>query len=60
MEKLSSIFIGSIYGYKDSYDGAVFSVSGLCPAIKANQGCNSKPMIVVKGNDNSKTTNQIR
>lgn len=65
MEKISSIFIGNIYGHKDAYAGAVFSVQGLCPAIKANSGGNTQPMIVmrdvvgdiVRNNDNNKTTN---
>ena len=45
---ISSIFIGNIYGHKDAYAGAVFAVYGLCPAIKANSGGNTQPMIVVK------------
>lgn len=48
----SSIFIGNIYGHKDAYAGAVFGVQGLCPAIKANSGGNTQPMIVVRNNDN--------
>lgn len=43
----SGIFIGNIYGSKDGYAGAVFSVAGVCPTIKANSGGNSQPMIVV-------------
>jgi len=52
MEKISSIFIGNIYGHKDAYAGAVFGVQGLCPAIKANSGGNTQPIIVVKDNGN--------
>lgn len=52
MKKISSIFIGNIYGHKDAYAGAVFGVQGLCPAIKANSGGNTQPMIVVRDNDN--------
>ena len=59
MEKISSIFIGNIYGHKDAYAGAVFGVQGLCPAIKANSGGNTQPMIVV-GHENNERTNQIR
>lgn len=45
----SSIFIGNIYPkHHDGYAGAVFSVNGQCPAIKANSGGNSQPMIVVR------------
>lgn len=53
----SSIFIGNIYGHKDAYAGAVFGVQGLCPAIKANSGGNTQPIIVVRDNER---TNQIR
>ena len=60
MEKISSIFIGNIYGHKDAYAGAVFGVQGLCPAIKANSGGNTQPIIVVRDNDNNTAINQIR
>ena len=44
-----SIFLGNIYpGHHDGYAGAVFAVNGMCPAIKANSGGNSQPIIVVK------------
>lgn len=46
----SGIFIGNIYGSKDGYAGAVFSVSGVCPTIKANSGGNSQPLVVVVNN----------
>lgn len=48
MEKISSIFIGNIYGHKDAYAGAVFSVQGMCPAIKANSGGNREPIVIIK------------
>ena len=43
-----SIFLGNFYGKHDAYAGAVFSVNGLSPAIKANSGGNTQPMVVVK------------
>lgn len=52
----NAIFIGNIYGSKDGYAGAVFSINGPCPTIKANSGGNSQPMIVVRYD----RTNKIR
>ena len=45
----NSIFLGNIYnGKHDGYAGAVFSVNGICPTIKANSGGNSQPIVVIK------------
>ena len=37
-EDKTKIYLGNFYGYKDGYDGAVFSAKGIAPTLKANMG----------------------
>lgn len=40
--------IGNIYGFNGgNYAGNVYAKDGLCPAIRANSGGNTQPMIIV-------------
>ncbi len=40
--------IGNIYGFDGgNYAGNVYAKDGLCPAIRANSGGNTQPMIIV-------------
>lgn len=40
--------IGNIYGFDGgNYAGNVYEKNGLCPAIRANSGGNTQPMIIV-------------
>ncbi|MBD5464079.1 MAG: hypothetical protein HDR24_13675 [Lachnospiraceae bacterium] len=40
--------IGNIYGFDGgNYAGNVYEKEGLCPAIRANSGGNTQPMIIV-------------
>lgn len=41
--------IGNIYGFDGgNYAGNVYEKDGLCPAIRANSGGNTQPMIIVR------------
>ena len=37
-EDKTKIYLGNFYGYKDCYDGAVFSAKGIAPTLKAKMG----------------------
>lgn len=42
--------LGNIYGFDGgNYAGNVYEKEGLCPAIRANSGGNTQPMIIVSG-----------
>ncbi len=53
--------IGNIYGFDGgNYAGNVYAKDGLCPAIRANSGGNTQPMIIVTAPLGGGTANVLR
>lgn len=53
--------IGNIYGFDGgNYAGNVYDKDGLCPAIRANSGGNTQPMIIIPKPAGGGTANLYR